>query len=123
MREALPDRQLSLTEPDTRAMKGCGGNVVAYNIQTAVEPEHHLSVARVVINNAGDCIQLTCMSKRARTAMQTEELIAVADHGYFNGEETLAHEQAAARGVVAITCPAAGTTWVASKPGGLNISE
>ena len=38
--------------------------------------------------------QLAKMSKKARTAMGTEELTAVADRGYYKGEEILACEEA-----------------------------
>ncbi len=46
--QAQPDGQLSLTDPDSRSMKsnGRGSGVVGYNVQTAVEPDHHLIVSR-----------------------------------------------------------------------------
>jgi transposase len=91
---AAEDQQLSLTDPDARAMKGRGGNIVAYNVQTAVEPEHHLIVAHEVINTGSDRDQLTNMAKQARAAMGAEKLTAVADRGYYKCEEILACEQA-----------------------------
>ena len=43
----LPDKQISLTDPDCRSMatSGRGSGMVAYNVQTAVDTEHHLIVA------------------------------------------------------------------------------
>ena len=45
MHEA-PDRQISLTDPDSRAMATNmrGASVVGYNVQAAVDTEHHLIV-------------------------------------------------------------------------------
>ncbi len=42
-----PDRQVSLTDPDARSMatSGKGTGLVGYNVQVAVDAEHHLIVA------------------------------------------------------------------------------
>jgi hypothetical protein len=41
---ATPDRQISLTDPDSCSMatSGRGSGVVGYNVQTAVDTENHL---------------------------------------------------------------------------------
>jgi hypothetical protein len=46
---ASPDQQVSLTDPDSRSMatSGRGSGVVGYNVQVAVEIEHHLIVTRL----------------------------------------------------------------------------
>ena len=91
--EATPDKQISLTDPDARSMKTRGTGIVGYNVQTAVDAKHHLIVAHEVTNIGIDRDQLTSMAKQARAAMGTEELTAIADRGYFKGEEILAcHE-------------------------------
>jgi transposase len=55
-RQASPDGQISLTDPDARSMatSGRGSGVVGYNVQAAVETEHHLIVAHEVINTGND---------------------------------------------------------------------
>ena len=92
--EASPDKQISLTDPDARSMKTRGTGMVGYNVQTAVDAKHHLIVAHEVTNVGIDRSQLASMAKQAREAMGTQELTAVADRGYFKGEEILACQQA-----------------------------
>jgi hypothetical protein len=91
-----PDQQVSLTDPDARSMatSGLGSGVVGYNVQVAVATEHHLIVAHEVTNVGSDRSQLAAMAKAAKAALRAERLDAVADRGYFNGEEILACEQA-----------------------------
>ena len=93
---ASPDLQISLTDPDSRSMatSGRGSGVVGYNVQTSVDTESHLIVAHEVTNVGSDRSQLASVAKEAKAALHTEKLDAVADRGYFNGEEILACEQA-----------------------------
>jgi len=76
------------------ATRGRGSGVVGYNVQVAVETEHHLIVDHEVTNVGSDRSQLATLAKRAKAVLQAERLEAVADRGYFNGEEILACEQA-----------------------------
>ena len=46
--QAAPDKQISQTDPDARAMKSQGTGIVGYNVQTAVDAKHHLIVAHTV---------------------------------------------------------------------------
>jgi len=88
-----PDKQISLTDPDARSMKTRGTGIVGYNVQTAVDTEHHLIVAHEVTNTGSDRSQLSHMAEQVRTAIDTEDLTVVADRGYYKGEEVLAcHE-------------------------------
>jgi len=89
-----PDKQISLTDPDARSMKTRGTGIVGYNVQTAVDAKHHLIVAHEVTNVGIDREHLSPMAKQARAAMGTDELTAIADRGYFKGEEILACDEA-----------------------------
>jgi len=84
-----PDQQVSLTDPDARAMAsaGRGTSIVGYNLQAAVDAEHHLIVAHELLNTGYDRGQLSPMAAKAKDAMGVETLEAIADKGYFKGED------------------------------------
>jgi len=84
-----PDQQVSLTDPDARAMTsaGRGTSIVGYNLQAAVDAEHHLIVAHELTNIGSDRAQLSTMAAKAKHAMGVDALDAIADKGYFKGEE------------------------------------
>jgi transposase len=87
-----PDQQLSLTDPDARSMNSRGSGIVGYNVQSAVDVEHHLIVAHEVTNVGSDRRQLSRMAKKAREALDIDGLEVVADRGYYNGDEIKACE-------------------------------
>jgi BMFP domain-containing protein YqiC len=97
---AAPDQQLSLTDPDARSMKDRDGGIVGYNVQTAVDTKNHLIVAHEVTNVGNDRNQLSAMAEQARAAIGTEDLTAIADRGYFKGEEIVACEQTGIHAIV-----------------------
>jgi transposase len=94
--QAAPDKQISLTDPDARSMtsSGKGRGIVGYNVQTAVDAEHHLIVAHEVTNIGNDRGQLATMAQQAQAAMDRKDLEVVADRGYFKGKEILACQNA-----------------------------
>jgi transposase len=89
-----PDQQLSLTDPDARSMNHRGTGVVGYNVQQAVDAKHHLIVAHEASNVGSDRGQLANMAKEAKAVLGVKRLHAVADRGYYNGQELKACEQA-----------------------------
>ncbi|MGB8326443.1 MAG: IS1182 family transposase [Steroidobacteraceae bacterium] len=97
-----PDKQVSLTDPDARSMatSARGSGVVGYNVQTAVDAKHHLVVTHEVTNQGTDRSQLASMGKQAQAAIGSEQLTALADRGYYKGEEILECEQAGINALV-----------------------
>jgi len=91
---AAPDQQISLTDPDARSMatSGRGSGMVGYNVQAAVDTENHLIVAHEVTNLGHDRTQLANMGEQAKEAIGADAIDAVADRGYFKGEEIKACE-------------------------------
>ncbi len=93
---ATPDQQISLIDPDARSMatSGRGSGVVGYNVQVAVDTEHHLIVMHEVTNVGTDRSQLAHVAKETKATLEVESLDVVADRGYFSSEEILACEEA-----------------------------
>jgi hypothetical protein len=95
--QTQPDGQISLTDPDARAMTTHsmkGTAMVGYNVQTVVDAQHHLIVAYEVTNSGSDRSQLSRMALAAREAIGTPELQAFADRGYYNSLEIKACDDA-----------------------------
>ena len=78
---ASPDQQISLTDPDSRSMatSGRGSGVVGYNVQIAVDTQHHLIVTHEVTNTGSDRAQLANMASQAKEVLQADHLDVVAD--------------------------------------------
>ena len=91
---ASPDGQVSLTDPDARSMNTRGSGIVGYNVQAAVEAEHHLVVTHDVVMTGSDRAQLSPMASAAREATGASFVEVVADRGYYSGQEVLACERA-----------------------------
>src|SRR5271156_375075 len=110
---ASPDQQISLTDPDSRSMatSGRGSGVVGYNVQVAVDTEHHLIVTHEVTNSGSDRAQLANMAKQAKAVLQAETLEAVADRGYFSSLEILACHEAG----ITVTLPKPQTSGAKSE--------
>jgi len=110
---ASPDQQISLTDPDARSMatSGRGSGVVGYNVQVAVDTEHHLIIAHEVTNSGTDRAQLANMGTQAKAVLGVDKLEAVADRGYYSGEEIKACDDAG----IEVTLPKPNTTGMEAK--------
>src|SRR6202161_3899882 len=117
---ASPDQQISLTDPDSRSMatSGRGSGVVGYNVQVAVDTEHHLIITHEVTNSGSDRAQLANIASRAKDILGVDELEAVADRGYYSGEEIFACDKAG----IAVTMPKPMTSGMEAR-GRLELSE
>jgi transposase/macrodomain Ter protein organizer (MatP/YcbG family) len=110
---ASPDQQVSLTDPDSRSMatSGRGSGVVGYNVQVAVNTEHHLIVTHQVTNDGSDRAQLANIACEAKKVLGVDKLEAVADRGYYSGDEILACDKAG----IAVTLPKPVTSGIEVK--------
>lgn len=95
--------QVSLTDPESRAMALTPRGEVSYNVQTAVDRKHHLIVEQDVTNEGLDNHQLFTMAQKTQQMLGQDELQVVADMGYYNHEELK-------------RCEEAGVTTYVSKP-------
>lgn len=79
-------KQVSVTDPDTRRMPG-QGNVVGYNAQVAVDAKHKLIGADDVTNDVTDYQQLAAVALEAKANLELKQTEVVADKGYYNAAE------------------------------------
>lgn len=80
-------KQISVTDPDTRRMPVAQGNLVGYNAQLAVDAKHKLIAATDVTNEVNDCRQLTNVALAAKANLEFKQTEVVADKGYYNAHE------------------------------------
>lgn len=82
-----PEKQLSTIDPDSRLMKTKGmTRAVCYNVQSAVDPLHHLIIAHDVTNKP-DRGQLCQTGKKVQAALGKKAVTAIADKGYYSGSD------------------------------------
>jgi transposase len=95
--------QISLTDPDARAMARMTKVGVGYNVQLAVDTKHKLIAEQEVCNQVIDLGLLAPTVEAAMDTLGVEKIEAVADRGYFKIEDIEA-------------CEAAGITAYVPKP-------
>jgi transposase len=88
------ETQMSLTDPDSRAMAAHTKVAVGYNVQLAVDAKHKLIVEQAVSNHVVDMGLLTQTVEPARAILEVETIDVVADRGYFKSEDIEACEKA-----------------------------
>lgn len=93
LKEALEkssDTQISTVDPESRAVVHKTGVVdVSYNTQVATDDKHSLIVHYEVTNeNDRKALHPTCVAAKENLGISKEDsLTALADKGYFNGEQ------------------------------------
>jgi transposase len=80
-------KQISVTDPDTRKMPTAHGTVVGYNAQIAVDSKHKLIAAEDVTNEVSDVGQLAGVALAAKANLELKSAEVVADAGYYNASE------------------------------------
>jgi transposase len=86
--------QISLTDPDARAMARMTKVGVGYNVQLAVDVKHKLIAEQDVCNQVLDMGLLAPTVEAAMDTLDVERIEAVADRGYFKIEDIEACEKA-----------------------------
>ncbi len=92
--ERTGEDQISLTDPDSRAMAAHTHVAVGYNAQIAVDTKHKLIVEQQVTNQVVDMGLLAETAKPAKETLGIETIDVVADKGYFKIEDIEACEKA-----------------------------
>jgi transposase len=92
--ERTGESQVSLTDPDSRAMAGHTRVAVGYNAQIAVDAKHKLIVEQQITNQVVDMGLLKETAEPARAILGVERIDVVADRGYFKIEDIEACDKA-----------------------------
>jgi transposase len=91
--KASGENQISLTDPDARAMAAHPKVGVGYNAQVAVDAKHKLIVEQHVTNAGSDLGLLAQTAGEAKALLGIDRIDAVADMGYYKGEDIEACER------------------------------
>ena len=81
------ETQISLTDPDSRAMVNNQRVEVCYNVQVTVDSKNKLILDHEVTNEGTDYDYLSKMALRAKKTLGVEKLEVTADKGYYDAEE------------------------------------
>jgi transposase/IS5 family transposase len=92
--ERTGESQISLTDPDSRAMAAHTKVAVGYNVQVAVDAKNKMIVEQHVTNQVVDMGLLQATAEPARAILEVETIDVVADAGYFRTEDIEACEKA-----------------------------
>jgi transposase len=84
--------QISLTDPDARSMHSGTRIGVGYNVQIAVDAKHHLIAEQEVHSKVSDQGLLAETTRAAKDNLDIEEIIVVADGGYYQIDDLAACE-------------------------------
>src|SRR6201981_988242 len=79
--EQTGEEQISLTDPDSRAMAAHTHVAVGYNVQVAVDTKNKLIVEQQVTNQVLDMGLLTETAEPAKQILDVEQIAVVADRG------------------------------------------
>jgi transposase len=98
---ASGESQIWLTDPDSRSMPSGQGVDVCYNVEVVVDAKHKLIITHEVTSAVTDQDQLAPMAKAAKELLEVAQLEAVADKGFYNGEQVKQCDEADIRAYVA----------------------
>jgi transposase len=92
--ERTGEDQISLTDPDSRAMAAHTHIAVGYNVQVAVDAKNKLIVEQQVTNQVVDMGLLSATAEPAKDILGATTIAVVADKGYYKIEDIEACEKA-----------------------------
>lgn len=85
--QASGEKQLAEVDEDARLLRKGGQTLAGYNVEAAVDHKHKLWVAAEATPDGNDEQQLEPMAKEAKAVLESEQLKALADAGFFNAQQ------------------------------------
>lgn len=83
---AESEKQVSLTDPDSRRFTKQNISMVAYNVQTVVEGDNAL-IVDFEVTNTNDKGKLHGLTTKCKDILETDELTSLADKGYISATD------------------------------------
>jgi hypothetical protein len=84
---AMNKEQYNRTDPDATLMRKPAHNLMAYNVQIAVDKKHKFIVATDITSEGSDKKELHHMAKEVQQAVDNESVTITADKGYYSTVE------------------------------------
>lgn len=84
--EETSEKQISLTDPDSRRLIKHNSSMVAYNVQTAVDDGNSLIVDFEVVNTV-DKGNMHKLAIKCKNVLETNQLTSLADKGYISSTD------------------------------------
>jgi len=85
--EKMKETQYNRTDPDAKLMSKPAHNLMAYNVQIAVDNKYKFIVATDISSEGGDSKQLHNMAVQSKEITGNEKIIITADKGYDSAKE------------------------------------
>ena len=82
--------QYNRTDPDAKLMVKPAHNLMAYNVQIAVDRQYKFIVATEVSSQSNDEGSLHTMARRAKEVTHNDAMVTTADSGYYSAKEIAA---------------------------------
>lgn len=79
--------QICATDSESRYMKNNGKKEICYNLQSVVDSKNCFIVEYEVVNDINDLQQLSNMSQKTKRLLQEQDMVVVADTGYYSAVE------------------------------------
>jgi len=99
--EKSEEPQISLTDPDARAMIKHGSREVGYNIQAVADGKNNMLVD-IFVGGVNDMYELGKAAKRSQEIVEEKYIDMLADKGYHTGSELAEAERRGVRPFVAV---------------------
>ena len=88
--------EISTVDPDARIMRSGGDGRrldVGYNVHTIVDSKYHMIVDFELTNNSSDAGNLYKITGRAKEVVEAEQLVNLADKGYYDSKDIAEYEE------------------------------
>lgn len=85
--DRLEANQYCKSDPDPNLMKKSAHELMAYDVQIAVDSQYHFIVATDISSKGSDLDQLHPMATQAKEAVENDDMVVAVDTGYYSPDQ------------------------------------